>query len=54
LRCATGLQLIEFVPSETIRTNVPLPPNNLPWKVGLSVYQDPNGEDYYNWSAIQN
>ena len=53
-RCATGIQLIEFVPSETIRTNVPLPPDNLPWKVGLSVRNEADGEDYYSWSTIQN
>jgi len=53
-RCATGIQLITLLPSESIKTNISLPPDNSPWRVGLSVRKEPDGEDYFSWSDVQN
>lgn len=53
-RCPVGSEQIEFISGETIKINVNLPPDNLPWKVGLSVRKEPDGERYYCWSAVQN
>ena len=53
-RCGNGVKLIKFEPSEIVKTNVYLPPENLPWRVGLSVRKEPDGERYYCWSAVQN
>lgn len=52
-RCLTGSNMYKLAPYKSLKSNVPQPDKNAPWRVGLLTRRELDGENYYNWSDIQ-